>query len=226
MLELWIFSVIQFVWILIMSFALIYKACGTELIDIVKHFTNWSWVLQIIFYSLTLVGYYWQAVYDSTINALFFMVNGTVWLVFAIIIYMVLHNSRVITQYFEQYDAGIVIAGNTLFHTATVIFLLLFIIVNREYIARSISRAIGAKDSFLLRYCIFMYQCYFSTVLFTFAYLLFFDPRRVYSFDVNLFGPAAVVIFVLTLVNLIPYTLIVYGNQITDLFHFQGQVHC
>lgn len=204
-----LFAVLQTVWLGVLIGALAYKSSGTESIEIIQHFTNWSWFLQILFYAATLIGYFWTPLFDISVALGFFAVNGLAWFVYALILAIIAHDEEVILKYTKDYDAGIVIIANDLFHVAPVIFVLLFALVNRALIEKIFVRnTISASDPFALVYSFSVYQIYGGSIFLVFLYLLFFDPRKVYSFDVNLLGPAAIAIVVLSLVNGIPYFLI------------------
>lgn len=228
----WALAVIEFgaqffVFLLLAAFAF-GKIVEFGFFAYIQHFTNWSWSLQIFFYFSTLAAPFISVGlirHDSAIGrftlfiivALFFAVNGIVWVVVVVVSVLLGTNSPFLTDIFEKLPPTIVMLGNDVFHFWPLVFILVYYIMYHRLIYFAINRALNGTNVLRSpsRTLVFIiYEAYFFTGSFLFAYSLLFDPHEVYKTDVWTGGGILVAFATLTFFNLVPLMVILQLHRV------------
>lgn len=186
------------------------------------HFTNWSWTLQLLFYTLTLPAPFVLLGFLSTHNVFarlsqttlfigFFPLHGIVWTVMMAVTVLLGTKSPFLTDIFNIYPPEIVIIGNDLFHSYPVLVLLIYTIAYRRLLFYAINRVIARKaildDPWRFGTLLF-YQAYFGAGTALAVYTVIFDPRRVYRTELPVLGGVFVAFATLTAFNLVPLLVV------------------
>lgn len=131
-------------WTLILWTILLYKV-WSDWIEFFHFFTNWNWTLQTAFFTLELCAYFADAKSMRIFNLSFFfwIVNGTTWLVFWLVMFMIKDNAefflKLSTLEGGKYDFSVVLNGHALFHVLISISILVYVVLQKEHIEDSVS---------------------------------------------------------------------------------------
>lgn len=139
-----IMSVFLFIWTMALWMTAIYKLKNDGLMFF-HYFTNWNWTIQIIFFTLEfgaiLSGL--KKLRIINLSFIFWIVNGTTWLVFWLVFFMIRDNQEFLLQMTTleggPYEFWVVLYGHVLFHILISIVLLIFIIFQKKYIDDSVT---------------------------------------------------------------------------------------
>jgi hypothetical protein len=139
-----IFFFFLLTWTLLLWVTAIYKL-DNDGITFFTFFTNWNWTLQIVFFTLEVGALFsnikWVRVFNMSI--VFWLTNGTTWLVFWLVFFMFKDNANFLLQ-ISTIDGGpyafwIVLEGNALFHVLISISMLAYVIIRKDYVDDSVS---------------------------------------------------------------------------------------
>lgn len=135
-------------WVAILWTTIIYKFVddGNKFFN---YFTNWNWFFQTIFFSLELFSYAFglQKLRIFTLSFFFWLVNGTTWLVFWLVLFMIKDNAVYFLQLSNldggQYSFALVLEGHMLFHVLISVSILIYIVLQKDHIDDSVSPYVG-----------------------------------------------------------------------------------
>lgn len=151
-----IYGLFLLTWTLILWTTTVYKM-WTDGVDFFHFFTNWNWSLQTIFFTMELcaflVGAETLRIFNFTF--VFWIINGTTWLVFWLVFYMVKDNAIFFLLLSNldggKYEFSVVLNGHALFHVLISISILVFVVLQKEHIDDSVSLFIDWKHKRYLR---------------------------------------------------------------------------
>jgi len=134
------------VWTVILWALAVGKIVQSGIGKYVIHLTNWGWALSAVFFLLDLISRFDRRKGFETstivlINAMFWLVNGLEWIIFWLFIIIVNNNPDILEDEFKknggQYSDGFVLAMNYVFHVFPALLLLIYTILRRDVIKRS-----------------------------------------------------------------------------------------
>lgn len=139
-----IMTVFLFIWSMALWMTAIYKLRNDGLLFF-HYFTNWNWTIQIIFFTLEFGAIFSGIKKLRIINLsfVFWIVNGTTWLVFWLVFFMIRDNQQFLLKMTTleggPYEFWVVLYGHVLFHILISIVMLIFIIFQKKYIDDSVT---------------------------------------------------------------------------------------
>lgn len=192
--------VIQILWIIFIVAAATEKIEHNTWGDYIRHFTNWSWTLQILFYSLTWLGFWYPDLLYAVLVVFFFVTWGTIWVVLTLVVALILTDAHFIMQYVKRYSAGVVIFGNDLYHVFPVIVILLFAFALKQELHNAFRWALEDIKSNFWRAVIGIVQI-FSPIILLLMYISIFDPVQVYNARISPVMGAVIAVVTLILAS-------------------------
>jgi hypothetical protein len=211
-------SAAQALWVLLKVVAVLQKVIEHGIVPYVRHFTNWSWTLQLIFYALTLGAAPVRFGLVSANSALgrftrtvivvgLFPINGIVFTVMFGVSVLLGTGSPFLSEFLTKYPPEIVFLGNDLFHFWPIVVLLIYYIVYRKLVLFSLNRVVSQLhllDS-PVRFSVFvLYLAYGGAIVALGIYSVLFDPRVVYETDLSIASGFLVALVALTIFSLLP----------------------
>lgn len=178
----------QAFWVLLLTAAAVYKIVESGVASYVRHFTNWSWTLQIAFYALTL-PYPRQPNFLAIVMLLLFVpVASIVWNVAILVFIMLADGPAFLPALFEVMQPGIVVLGNDLFHVVPLLALVFYYFLHRPLVRLALVRYyyfnnpwFGSQHDYVSFLSLFLLQVYVWPALPVLLYMVFFDPHQVYD---------------------------------------------
>lgn len=210
--------VTQIAWASWMLVAAALKIGEFGLFEFVRHYTNWSWLLQVVFYfsttpaPLMLVGLVDvnSCLGDLTLGVLalgFFPLNGVVWSVLVLVSVMLATKAELFVDVLNEMAPTWVMLGDSIYHFWPVLVLLLYFIAYRKLIYVALNRVYARQRLYTspVRLTFFLlYQAFVGT-LFSFAvYGVLFNPQKVYKTELPAGLGILVVLLTLQAVNAVP----------------------
>ena len=154
------------------------KAYISGVEDFFTYFTNWSWSVQVLFYSLVLVGFIINDVWNFIVFMLFLPVLGITFYVYIILQVIVTTRPRLLED-LEEIDPAIVELGNELYHPLPVIIILLFLLAFHEGITMVYAEFM-TRNGRIIRAINALWQIFFPSLL-CLIYSIFHNPIDVYG---------------------------------------------
>lgn len=154
------------------------KAWVSGLDDFLHYFTNWSWMLEGVFYLMVLLGSVVPYLFEFSIFVLFLPVFGLAWYVYVVLMLVLWSRPGLLSEIADM-DQAVVAVGNEYYHTLPLLLILIF----AGLFASDIKRVYGnflARTGKLGRAAYILYSIFFPT-LYSFLYMLFFNPMEVYG---------------------------------------------
>jgi len=114
----------------------------SEPLDYVIHITNWSWTVQIVFYTITLIGYVPACVpCAGYIVACLFLPMVSMIVSVAVLVWIMLgtDDENFIQMIFEKIHPGYVMIGNDLVHVLPLLFVVLWAMARIELVFYSLN---------------------------------------------------------------------------------------
>lgn len=140
-----------FIWTLVLWIVAVYK-WQNDGGAFFTFFTNWNWTLQIIFFTIEF-GAYASGIQTLKIfnqTFIFWIVSGTTWLVFWLVFFMIHDNADFFLELSTidggPYQLWVVLNGHALFHVLISIALLIYIILQKDYIDDSCTPFLSWKQ--------------------------------------------------------------------------------
>lgn len=217
-------GVAQIVWATWMTAAAVVKIAEYGGHEFVRHYTNWSWALQALFYFATApVPFVLVGVIDAdstvgnfVLNVLvigFLPLHGVVWFVLTLVSLLLATKAELFNDVLAEIAPTWVMLGDSVYHFWPVVGLLLYYIAYRRVIYVALNRVYARQRLYesAPRLSVFLLYEAFAGSLFSLAvYSLLFDPQSVYKTDLAFGLGLATVLGTLALVNALPL-LIVLG---------------
>lgn len=203
----------QLGWATLMLAAAVFKIAESGVNSYVRHYTNWSWTLQLLFYYASapaplLVALRkhgaWRNVTLAVVAFAFLPLNGVVWVVASVVNLLLASGHSFIDEYFEQHAPSLVVLGNDVYHLFPLVALLLYLVFNARVVFFALNQLLAGE-----RRGFFLYLAYGGTLISLLTYLALFDPHVVYSTDLPFAAGGLFALLVLTLVNAIPLAIAV-----------------
>lgn len=215
-----------FLWLVILWGVIIYRLITTGgSSDMLMYYTNWSWILQSIFFLADYIGRivdwandiagYYIRFYNTL--ALFWLINGSIWLVIVLVTIIIEENPSLLTKAAEdeggQGDLGLVTDAHILIHYVPGYVMLIFMILERRLIGDTIFQC--QKYAYIgFSFCGTMLGVIIGgfvviispTIMFT-IYALIFHPQDVYGFYTSLTTFVLIALVSIVFTNLLPYLL-------------------
>jgi len=208
----------QLLWAFTMLVGAVLKIVDSGVHSYLRHFTNWSWTLQLLFYFATSPAPL-LVVNDSTkslgaqfvraVVALTFVpLVGIVFVVAGVVMVLLGTRSQFLVVLFREHSPSFVMLGNDVYHFVPIIALLGYGLVNWHFILHSINWLLNRSG----RWALALYLAYGGPAISLLWYITFFDPRVVYQTSIG-FVPGA-------LFTVIMLTLFVFAPVASAIFVF------
>lgn len=219
-----IITALHIVWAAVKFWIAVGKLVEFDDMDYVRHYTNWSWTFQALFFSATIgiafVEVGWLR-HDSAysqwlqfVTALFFFPLLGVVITVRVLVWVLLGtNSPFLQKFFDKMAPSFVMLGDDAFHFMPVIEVVVFWLVYRKWIYYSLNQLIATTEMLdaPVRYTLFiLYQAYILALGTVVVYWFTNDPHKVYSTDVPDEYGFAVIIITLTVFVLMPLIYVLW----------------
>lgn len=118
---------IDFMWILIAWGGVIGKLYNDSFVEFIKHYTNWNWAWNAIYYTVDFIVTLLPNRYSefNLLMTYFWMLTCNNWFVFVLVFPMLLSNPGTITDNFKEnggdFDPGVVFVADRIFHVLTIV---------------------------------------------------------------------------------------------------------
>lgn len=203
--------VVHFTWTIVLLSGAIGKLVNHGFLNYVRHYTNWSWTLQLLFWGGTLAAPFVQSgivrpnsplgSFTRTVIVLgLFPLFGVVTTVMTLVFVLLGTMSDFITDIFQVMAPQIVIIGNDLFHMIPFVTLLLFWLFYHKLVFYSLNQVAArynvASDALRLTLWI-AYEGFFGAAISLAFYSLLFDARQVYETEIPFVTGAALAVFII-----------------------------
>lgn len=104
-------------WFLFMETSVVNSLCNDGFTPFVRHFTNWSWVIQMTFFYILISGLFsWDELFEVSTLYLLLPSWGVSWIVFVLVLVLELKDGNFVLNSVIFYKSGEVFFGNALFH--------------------------------------------------------------------------------------------------------------
>ena len=151
--------------------------------EYVRHFTNWSWTMQTLFYAITLL---FIIVPDGTAIFVGLTFLPLVTIVFSVWVgssVLLIRDPAFITPFLAQWPAGVVMLGNDAVHVLPVIIIIFYAWLQGPLVGYGLRRTAHAAlygwgPVYFLVFCV--WQTWGGALLAIGLYRMFFDPNEVY----------------------------------------------
>lgn len=198
-------------WTIVLLSGAIGKIINHGFFNYFRHYTNWSWTFQLLFFAATLPAPFVQTGLVRAHGALgsltrtvivlgLFPLFGVVTTVMALVFVLLGTMSDFITDIFQVMAPQIVIIGNDLFHMIPFVALLLFWLFYYKLVFYSLNHVAArygvARDAVRLTLWI-AYEGFFGAAVSLAFYSLLFDAREVYETDIPFITGAALAVFII-----------------------------
>lgn len=211
-----IILVAQLLWAFTMLAGIVLKIADSGVHSFVKHYTNWSWTLQMLFYFATAPAPLLIA-YDNNKSLLakfvsfvvgiaFVPLVGIVFVVAGLVMILLGTRSQFLVVLFQEHAPSFVMLGNDVYHFIPIIALLAYGLINWHFVLYSVNWLLNRRS----RWLIALYLAYGGPAISLLWYVTFFNPQVVYQTDIG-FLPGAVIVFaLLTIFVFAPLTAAIY----------------
>jgi len=188
--------------------------------DFIKHFTNWNWSMNAIFFTTRTIGRLpWILTGRTTHNrislfangCLFWLTNGMSWLVFWLVLIMLADNPDILLEMAKEFGLGMILDLDRVFHVFPTVFLLIYWAMCGHEISWPLQVLVyrGSFDGWRkITWVYFIFNVLFGGLLIMAIYFACFDISAVYgittssTFIVFLSISISLVLNGLTFVNL------------------------
>jgi len=206
-----VLAVAQTVLVIVMTAAAVGKIVEFGWHDFVRHFTNWAWTAQALFYGFTLPAAFrpgWAAAVVGVALLPLVTIVVTVWLGSSLLL---VHDDGFVTDLFEMWPPGVVMVGNDVFHVLPVIVLLAYIFLQRHLVAYGLRRTgtgilYGTGPIYFFAWTVF--QAVGAPLLVAAAYRVFFDPNTEYDTSLSETAAVGLLLIVGAAFSALPYALL------------------
>lgn len=177
--------------------------------EFIEHFTNWAWTIHMVFYTGTLILLWSRMGFDFFVIGLFMVSLGTSAFVMVLVFFFVITDWEFVKEKIDEhggeYDGGVVIFGNFLYHTYPFIAAIVFLFIYHPRIRISFAhffRMVSSSHSLILFLSLMqIYGCLVPPLLWRIG----FDVESVYGIETSELVMAVIVIVVVSIVNGIAY---------------------
>ena len=176
--------------------------------EFIVHFTNWSWVYQALFYSLSLLvasrGCYRVGV--CCIAWLFLPLFAIIWAVAIGVQILLVYDDDFLESLLTEYDMGLITVGNDVYHMYPVIAGICYLFLNFPTIYYSLAWCYGYNSTSAWRVVVTLYQLFGGAVFVYGLYLIVLaglgtSIGEVYQTDIAWYTALLALIGVSLLVN-------------------------
>ena len=175
------------VYVIMLWAVLLLKISVNSLRDFDMFFTNWSWTLQSIFYSVDAMCFLDESRYCHYLLLLvaWWPIMITVVAVFILVNVVIFTDDTLFVVAVKQYGVADMILGHTLVHIIPLIVVIMYGYVRSKQITESIAMLKDSKGSYGSRLLMYIMINYIYPILIVVAYLLINDYTRVYHVRTN-----------------------------------------
>lgn len=214
-----------FVWTVLLIAFIIYRlAVQEDFSDFILHYTNWSWSFMTVFFLIDLCGRILELMWNSAGSSIrvfnvciwFWTVNGSAWIVIVIVSIIIQQNPSLLedaaTEQGGPQELGFVTNIHILLHYVPGYFLILFMILERDLIGKSIVLYFRYSDnSYESKTADFLFSvALVYSVLVPFGiYSIIFDAKTIYGFEIHLGLIAFITLLVLFFLNAVPFIIFI-----------------
>lgn len=177
--------------------------------EFIEHFTNWAWTMHMVFYTGTLILLWNRMGFDFFVIALFMISLGTASFVMVLVFFFVITDwdfvKEKIDEHGGEYNGGVVIFGNFLYHTYPFIAAIVFLFIYHPRIRWSFFRFFHSfKSSHSLVVFVSILQVY-GCLIPSMLWRIGFSVESVYGIETSELVIAVIVVIVVSIVNGIAY---------------------
>ncbi len=200
--------ILEVVWFAALVVGTVWKLTDNSLFEFIQFLTNWSWVIQMVFYGLDLLSNL-----DSTgktsfivVSTLYWLMNGLVWMIFFLMFEILYNNPQLLSQFASQggVSLGAVFDGDRVYHVLPALISLAYLLLNRKVIFRSVEIWMGPKTPLWIRIYYGLYASVVSLAPIG-IYLCMFNPDVVYGITSSTGILVLVALVGLVLFNVVPF---------------------
>ena len=119
---------VDIMWLIVLWGGVVGKIINDSLTEYVKHYTNWNWTANAVYYTFDLLFILRSNRFPESILLLvfFWMLTCNNWFVFTLVFPMLISNPGTITDNFKEnggdFSPGIVFVADRVFHVMTIVF--------------------------------------------------------------------------------------------------------
>lgn len=211
----------QLVLVLIYVSAILARVANGDFESFFQQFTNWSWIFQTLFYTLTLpVPFIQQGLIiegsllgrftRTVVLLLFFPLVGVVFTVVIVISIIFADDESFLNGLLRHMPASRLVLGNDLLHVWPIVFVLLFYILYHRYIFYVLNYTLNRHNvlSSGFRTTVFIFYESYGAGFFLMIYSFIHDPHVVYRTEIPTLDGILVVLVALTVTVLISLMII------------------
>lgn len=205
-------------WILIMLASVIDSITFGFVDDFVKHFTNWAWTLEMIFFFLLVTGWIGSDLLFEIMCKYFLLpLWGLSWIVFVLVLALVLRDGNFVLRYLVKHKSGWVFFGNAFYHyIPPILFSIIFVGMSVEIHAvfnKWTKDFVWTKIEYVL---MFIYLTYLAPLFVMCLYAIIFDYKKIYDTTMPLYLGLIICLIVLTIFNGLGFILLTQHNIIDN----------
>ena len=223
-----VLATLQVIWACWMAAAAVVKIAEYGGHEYVRHYTNWSWTLQALFYFATApIAFVLVGVVDAhsvlgefVLGILvvgFLPLHGIVWFVLTLVSLLLATKAELFADVLAELAPTWVMLGDSVYHFWPVLALLLYYTAYRRVIYVALNRVYARQVLYSspVRLTIFvLYQSFAGSLFSLAAYSLIFDPQAVYKTDVPFGFGLATVLGTLAAVNALPLLIVLAIHRV------------
>lgn len=183
--------VIEVIFVLLLWSVIIAKIYYDDASEVFRFLTNWTWMLNCVFWTLDLAfGYAFPSTFFTYFSALFvWFVNGVNWVVFWLVFALLYNNPQMIQDAIEEIHVtlGVVLIGERAFHVLLTIWTTVWLQLRSYEIRIAFAdiyfNGVVAKKQrhFEYRYLVWLLNGILAPMLFFGFWRAFNDPEQVYG---------------------------------------------
>lgn len=179
-----VFFLAQLLLVIALGLIMVAKIVEFGWFEYIRHFTNWSWTLQTLFYAITLLGI---VAIDATalfVAAVFLPLTTIVFSVWIGSSVLLIRDPDFVTHFFDMWPAGVVMVGNDVVHVMPVLVLVFYAWLQGPLVRYGLRRTAYSAlhvwgPMYFLLFCV--WQVWGGALLAIGLYRIFFDPNEVYA---------------------------------------------
>lgn len=219
---------VQIAWASWMLAAAALKIAEYGAYEFVRHYTNWSWLLQTAFYFASAGAPFLLAglvdvnscLGDLTLTVIglaFLPLNGIVWSVLVLVSVMLATKAELFADVLKELAPTWVMLGDSIYHFWPVLAIVLYFIAYRKVVYVALNRIFARQRlySSAFRLTLFLlYESFAGTALSFAIYGLLFNPQKVYKTDLPAGLGVLVVLLTLQVINALPLLVVLFVYKI------------
>ena len=183
----YLLAILLFLWILILWAAAIDKVVVWGLDDYIQYFTNWSWTLQLIYYTLDLLFYAdgTRCAHYYLLMILWWPLFLTVTAVFILVMVVIGVDAKLFETAVKQYSVSAMLLGDRVVHVIPFVI----VIIYAATCAAEIGEVMGAmcdNGKYGIRFIRYVVINYATPIAYVFLYMVTNNYQKVYHVSTNI----------------------------------------